>query len=499
MRESAFGELRTRVHKPDIAPCDICSKLGLHIPPPPSLVNTPTSSAATCLPATGKITVGEKIGFSLGDAACHIVFDNVMFYMMFFYTDIYKIPAAFVGTLFLAARILDAISDPIIGLASDRTRTRWGKFRPYVLFGAIPFGLICTLTYTTPNFGETGKLIYAAGTYTLLMLVFSLVNVPYCSLGDTITDDPKERISLQTWRFVLSGISGMFSTVLLMPLVNWIGGEKAHAFTVGIGMLSVVAVVMLFICFATTHERVRSSDDGFSSSMRLDMLALLRNDQWRIAGVLNIFNIMQWSVRGGGMVYYVTYFLGDAKLFTAFLAAYSIGSIFGVTLAKPLTSRFCKVKVFTWTNGILCVLSLSLFFIPIRGIHTMYVFTFLIGLLHQMMTPIQWVMISDTVDYGEWKDGKRLTGVSFASMLFVFKLGLALSGALIGWILSAVAYQPGAVAQGPAAMKGILCLFTLGPAAIYLASVIVCRYYKLRGSYFEQITRELHQRRTEVA
>jgi len=442
-----------------------------------------------------KITIREKIGFSLGDGACHIVFDNVMFYMMFFYTDIYKIPAAFVGSLFLAARVLDAITDPLIGLVADRTRTRWGKFRPYLLFGAIPFGLVCTLTYTTPHFGETGKLIYAAVTYTVLMLLFSFVNVPYCSLGDTITDDPKERISLQTWRFVISGFGGMLSTVLLMPLVNLIGGEKAHGFTVGIGILSVVAVVMLLICFATTHERVRSSDDGFSTGMGKDMLALLRNDQWRIAGVLNIFNIMQWSIRGGGMVYYVTYFLGDAKLFTGFLAAYSVGSIFGVTLAKPLTDRFCKVKVFTWTNGILCLLSLSLFFVPIRDIAAMYVVTFVIGMLHQMMTPIQWVMISDTVDYGEWKDGKRLTGVSFASMLFVFKLGLALSGALIGWLLWAVAYHPGAAVQGPAAMTGILCLFTVLPAAIYLASVVVCQSYKLRGGFFEKINKELHERR----
>ncbi len=446
-----------------------------------------------------RISIKEKIGFSLGDGACHIVFDNVMFYMMFFYTDIYGIPAAFVGSLFLCARILDAITDPIIGLVADRTRTRWGKFRPYLLFGAIPFGVVCTLTYTTPNFGETGKLVYAAVTYTVLMLLFSFVNVPYCSLGDTITDDPKERISLQTWRFVISGIGGMLSTVLLMPLVNLIGGEKAHGFAVGIGILSVVAAIMLLICFATTHERVRSSDDGFSSSMGKDMLALLRNDQWRVAGVLNIFNIMQWSIRGGGMVYYVTYFLGDAKLFTAFLAAYSIGSILGVTLAKPLTSRFCKIKVFTWTNGILCLLSLSLFFIPIRGINAMYVVTFVIGMLHQMMTPIQWVMISDTVDYGEWKDGKRLTGVSFASMLFVFKLGLAISGALIGWLLWAVSYQPGAAVQGHPAMTGILCLFTVVPAAFYLASVLVCQTYKLRGGYFERVTQELHQRRAEIA
>lgn len=205
------------------------------------------------------LSVKEKIGYGMGDAASHIIFDNVMLYMMFFYTDIFGIPAGFVGTMFLLARALDAISDPCMGLLADRTRSRWGKFRPWVLFGALPFGIVCVLAYSTPDLSLNGKMIYAAITYTLLTLLYTVVNIPYCALGGVITNDPTQRISLQSWRFVLATAGGMLSTVLMMPLVKLIGGEnKALGFQGGIAALSVVAFLMLAFCFFTTKERVEA-------------------------------------------------------------------------------------------------------------------------------------------------------------------------------------------------------------------------------------------------
>jgi GPH family glycoside/pentoside/hexuronide:cation symporter len=450
-------------------------------------------------PFVTKLSIKDKIGYSLGDAACHIVFDNVMFYMMFFYTDIFGIPAAFVGTLFLVSRVADAISDPVMGLVADRTRTRWGKFRPYILWGAIPFGVICTLTYLTPDLGMTGKLIYASVTYFLLTLIFTAVNIPYCALGDVITPDPKQRMSLQSWRFVLSGLSGMLSTVLLLPLATWLGGEnKALGYGAGMAVLSVVAVVMLFLCYFWTKERVQG-EAQFSAHIRDDIKCLWKNGPWRTIGVLSLLNIMQWSVRGGAMIYYTTYFVGNAALFTVFLGTYSAGSVVGVALAKPFTSRFCKIKVFSWLNGLLALTSFVMFFIPAKAVTVMFAFCFLIGLMHQMMTPIQWVMISDAVDFGEWQDRRRLSGISFAGMIFVMKLGLAISGALIGWTLSAVGYVAGASTQTPLSMSGILVMFTIIPALLYLASVFVTKFYKLKGPYFEEITTALEQQRVPSA
>lgn len=438
------------------------------------------------------LSVKEKVGYGLGDAASHIIFDNVMLYMMFFYTDIFGIPAGYVGTLFLLARALDAISDPCMGLLADRTRTRWGQFRPYVLFGAIPFGIVCVFAYSSPDLSMTGKMVYAAVTYTLLTIMYTVVNIPYCALGGVITADPTQRISLQSYRFVLATAGGMLSTVLMMPLVQLIGGEdKALGFQGGIAVLAVVAIVMLAICFATTKERV--SDEGKpTGTMREDLRDIWHNDQWRIVGLLTILNIMAVAVRGGAMMYYVTYILGNPVLFAWFLGAYSVGNLFGSALAKPLTDWKCKVSVFWWTNAILAVLSAAMFFLPIHASVTMFAFIFVIGVFHQLVTPIQWVMMSDTVDYGEWNDGKRLTGISFAGTLFVLKLGLALAGALIGWVLAGAGYQSGAATQNGGTLTSIIALFTLVPAACYLLSAIICkRFYILRTPLLRRILDEV--------
>ncbi|PLR50497.1 glycoside-pentoside-hexuronide family transporter [Chimaeribacter arupi] len=438
------------------------------------------------------LSVKEKIGYGLGDAASHIVFDNVMLYMMFFYTDIFGIPAGYVGTLFLLARALDAISDPCMGLIADRTRTRFGKFRPYVLFGAIPFGIVCVFTYSTPDLSMSGKMIYAAVTYTLLTLMYTVVNIPYCALGGVVTADPAQRISLQSYRFVLATAGGMLSTVLMMPLVSLIGGEnKALGYQGGIAVLALVAVVMLAICFATTKERV--SDEGtLKGTMREDLRDIWQNDQWRVVGWLTLLNILAVSVRGGAMMYYVTYILGNPAVFAMFLATYSVGNLFGSALAKPLTDWKCKVSVFWWTNAALAVLSLAMFWVPVSANITMFIFIFIIGVLHQLVTPIQWVMMSDTVDYGEWKNGKRLTGISFAGTLFVLKLGLALGGALIGWLLAGAGYQSGAATQNAATLTSIIALFTLVPGICYLLSALICkRFYTLRTPMLRTILDEL--------
>jgi len=436
---------------------------------------------------TTPLSAREKIGYGLGDAASHIVFDNVMFYMAFFYTDVFGLPAAFVGSIFLAARALDAVSDPVMGWLADRTRSRWGKFRPYVLWGAVPFGLACVLAYTTPGFGMTGKMVFAGVTYTLLTLIYTVVNIPYCALGGVVTADETERISLQSYRFVLATAGGMLSTVLMVPLAAWIGGpDKAHGYQGAIAVLAVVAAGMLFACFATTRERVQPRL-GAATSFWSDVKDIVTNDQWRVVGGLTLLNIIGVATRGGAMMYYVTYIMGHAGLFTAFLATYSVGNIIGCLITKPLTDRMCKVSVFIRTNIALAVLSAAMFFVPLRQNVLMFGLIFVIGLLHQMITPIQWVMMSDTVDYGEWKFGKRLTGISFAGTLFVLKMGLALSGAAIGWALAANGYVPGGATQAPATRLCIVALFTLVPCACYGLSALVARKYRLRQSEMKEI------------
>lgn len=439
------------------------------------------------------LSVKEKIGYGMGDAASHIVFDNVMMFMMFFYTDIFGIPAGFVGTMFLLARALDAISDPCMGLIADRTRSRWGKFRPWVLFGALPFGIVCVLTYSTPDLSVTGKMIYAAVTYTLLTLLYTVVNIPYCALGGVITSDPTQRISLQSWRFVLATAGGMLSTVLMMPLVDLLGrGDKAFGFQSGIAVLAVVAFLMLAFCFFTTKERVVAPPA--TTSMSEDLRDIWHNDQWRIVGLLTILNILAVCVRGGAMMYYVTWIMGSPALFTWFLTTYCVGNLIGSALAKPVTDRLCKVTVFWGTNALLAVFSVAMFFVPLSANVLMFGFIFVIGILHQLVTPIQWVMMSDTVDYGEWCNGKRLTGISFAGTLFVLKLGLALGGAMIGWMLAGGGYDAAAKTQNSATLSIIIALFTIVPAICYLLSAVIAkRFYTLKTPLMNHILEQVAQ------
>ena len=438
------------------------------------------------------LSAREKIGYGLGDAASHVVFDNVMFYMMFFYTDVFGLPAAFVGGMFLVARGLDAVSDPIMGWLADRTHSRWGRFRPYILWGAVPFGLSCVLAYSTPDLGLGGKMVFAAVTYPLLTLMYTVVNIPYCALGGVITADDTQRISLQAYRFVLATAGGMLSTVLMVPLASWIGGaDRAAGYRGAIAVLALAAAGMLLACFAMTRERVspRRETEG---SFWADVRDIARNDQWRIVGALTALNILGVATRGGAMMYYVTYIMGRAGLFTAFLATYSVGNIAGCLLTKPLTDRFCKVSVYAWTNLALAALSVAMFFVPLGQNVPMFALILVIGLMHQMITPIQWVMMSDTVDYGEWKQGKRLTGISFAGTLFVLKLGLALSGAAIGWALAASGYVPGGETQAPRTLRCIVALFTLFPAACYALSAVVTRSYSLRRAEMGSIAAALN-------
>lgn len=440
------------------------------------------------------LTIREKVGFSLGDAASHIVFDNVMLYLMFFYTDIAGLPAAFIGSMFLVTRIVDAISDPCMGLLADRTRTRWGKFRPWLLWASIPFGLSCVLTYTVPELSMTGKMIYATVTYIGLTLMYTIINIPYCALGGVITSDPQQRMSLQSWRFVLATGGGMLSTALMMNLVDWLGGgDKAVGFQASITLLAIVAVVMFFICFFTTQERVVAppTSMGFKGMIG-DLRDIWQNDQWRVVGFLTVFVIIGTSVRGGVMMYYVTWIMASPKLFSFFLTTYCVGNIIGSAIAKPLSARFCKVSVFIYCNVTLTLLSFAMFFVPMDTLVVMFCLIFVIGVLHQVMTPIKWVMMADTVDYGEVVSGKRLTGISFAGTLFVMKMGLAVGGAVIGWMLAAGGYQAGASAQSAATLNTIIALFTLAPGICYLLCALTAKiFYTLTTERMKQISATL--------
>jgi glycoside/pentoside/hexuronide:cation symporter, GPH family len=438
-----------------------------------------------------KLSRLEKFSYGLGDTASNIVFQSVMMFLTFFYTDIFGLSAAAVGTMFLAVRVLDAVTDPVMGALADRTQTRWGKFRPYLIWLAVPYAAICVLTFTTPDLADGAKLVYAYITYALLMVMYTAINIPYCALGGVLTDDPKERLSLQSWRFVLASAGGLMVTGLTLPLVNLLGGgDRALGYQLAIALLSAMGIIMFVVCFANTRERVVARSES-SGSLFSDLRGLLRNDQWALLSALTFLIVIGVMIRGAVALYYVKYILNSESLATAFMTLGMLGMLIGAALAPAVSARLCKIKVYSFCNigiAVLCVLfyikghsSIALAF----GLH------FIIGLLQQLTTPILWAMLSDTVDYGEWKDGTRITGLAFSATLFALKFGMALAGAMTGWVLAGHGYDGSAAQQTDSANHGIILLFTLVPAATAIVGAILVRRYRLDDATLVEVQRRL--------
>lgn len=425
-----------------------------------------------------KVTRKEKISYGLGDMASHIGLDNVIIFLTFYYTDVVGLPAAFVGTMFLLARTADAIIDPAMGYMADRTRSRWGKFRPWMLWLALPFGASCLLTYAVPeSLDMTGKMIFASVSYTLMMLMYTAINIPYCSMGAVITPDNNERISLQSWRFFLATLGGALSTFFMMPLAEFLGGaDKLAGYRWAMAIMSCVAVAMFWICFANTRERIKAP--ATHNNYLAELRDLLRNDQWRVVAVLVMTNIGFGVIRLGAMMYFVTYYLGSAAYFMWMLAAHIIGKAAGSVLAKRLTRDANKVQMFGYCAVLAGLLSIGLFFAP-KSVYVLVPLTFIVSTLYQSTTTLMWVMMADVADYAEWRQGKRMDGVIFSTFLAVLKLGMALSGAIVGWTLGFSGYVANAPDQTSLAMHCIVALFTIVPGLLSLGAFVTLRWYKL--------------------
>lgn len=439
-----------------------------------------------------KLAVREKIGYGLGDAASNIIFQTVMTFLAFFYTDVFGISAAAVGTLFLSVRVLDAITDPIMGNLADRTVTKWGKYRPFLLWLAIPYGVICVLAFTTPDWSDSAKLVYAYVTYALLMIMYTAINIPYCALGGVLTSDPQERISIQSYRFALASLAGILITATTLPLVDYFGaGDKALGYQLTMTLMSIIGVVLFFICFATTKERIAPLAKKQSSVVN-DIKHLLKNEQWLIVGTVTFVVMFAVIVRATVSLYYVNYVLGRADLATIFVTLGMVGMFIGTLLAKPLTDKFCKVKVYKYATAAIALLCACVYFIDSQYVYLIIALHVFIGLLQQMTTPIIWVMMNDTVDYGELKTGHRMTAFTFSGSLFILKMGMSIAGAVAGWVLAFYGYQ-GGEEQSAQAIDGISLLFTLIPAIASFLAFILIQYYTLNKQKMRNIHQQISQ------
>ncbi len=480
-----------------------------------------------------KISVIEKIGYSLGDLAANLVFQTLITYLAYFYTDIYGLKNNHASLIMLSVGLIAAfLFNPIIGAIADRTRSKWGKFRPWILYTSIPLGVMALLAFTTPDFAYKGKVIYAACTYTLLLMLYAANNLPYSALSGVITGDMGERNSISSYRFVAVMFAQFFVQVFMLPIIEFAGGgDKAAGIETVMTWLAIIGTVMLLITFFTTKERIVPSVDQ-ESDLKDDLKDLIKNRPWVIVLSVTILVFVTLALKGGSYVYYFNNYVDEATLATAispitdFLSSIGMnffgsdpasagfglfnagGIIFmmvGIALSKKLADKYGKRDVYLYGLLISTLFILIFYFFSPKNVTLMFVSQILHGFFYGITIPLLWAMIADVADYSEWKNNRRATAIIFSAMMVGLKSGLSIGGALVTWILGLYGYinkdavdvgqkiiQPETVAQGA---KMLISIYASIPFLIAVALLI---FYEINKSLEVKIEHDLKERRNNI-
>ncbi len=454
-----------------------------------------------------KLSVAEKVGFSLGDAASNIFFQTFILFITIFYTDVFGLSAGSVALMFLVTKIWDAVNDPMMGMIADRTETRWGKFRPYLLWFAIPFGILGVLTFTTPDFSPTGKLIYAYVTYTLLMMAYTVVNVPYSALMGVMTADSNERTVLSSFRFFAAFFATLLVQYSVLRMVERFGrGNAAVGWQWAMTVLSALAVVLLFATFATTKERVHPPK-GQKTSLKQDLADLLTNRPWVLIGSATVFQLIYICMRGGAIAYYFKYFVKGQeilsfgqvsyeKLLSTYLVAGTTATILGVLLTTRISRMLGKSIAYALFLGAAGISSAAVYFLGPQNVVLMFVLQIITSFSVGPVSVLQWSIYTDAADYGEWKKGRRATALVMSASLFALKLGIALGVSALAWILEAYGFAANQE-QTAEGLTGIRMVMSIYPAIFAFLGMIFMFFYPLNKSRMAQVESELIERRRQ--
>ncbi len=472
---------------------------------------------------TEKIGLREKIGYGFGDAASSMFWKIFGMYSLFFYTDVFGITAAAAGTMFLVARLWDSFFDVFVGIMSDRTKTRWGKYRPYLLWFAIPFAVMGVITFYTPDFGQTGKLIYAYVTYSLMMIVYSLINVPYASLLGSITSNPIERNALSSYRMSFAFIGSFVTFMLLQPLVDFyagrFGGETIVktaensistapiGWVLGVGTIGIVCVVLFLLCFSWTKERVTQIETEENVSVKQDLKNLFHNTPWWILIGTGLAALLFNAIRDSVAIYYfrdyvqVNYKMEGTgwDMTTIYFLVGQAANLIGVMAAPTISAKYGKKRTYMISILMAGILSTGFYFVSNNVTLILILQFFYIVFFAGYVLPLLWSMFADIVDHQELTTGRRATGLIFSSSSMSQKLGWALGAALSGWILAIFNYNPQVAQQTAETIFGERLMISLFPAFCCLLAFIGMLFYPLSDEKVTQIIEQLDEKRAKSA
>lgn len=474
-----------------------------------------------------KISVVEKIGYSLGDLAANLVFQTLVTYLAYFYTDIYGLKPEDASIITLSVGLLAGfVFNPMVGALADRTRTKWGKFRPWILLTAIPLGVAALLAFSTPDFSYKGKMVYAAATYTLLLLLYASNNLPYAALSGVITGDMGERNSISSYRFVAVMFAQFFVQVFMLPIILSVGnGDKAIGIESVMTWLAIIGTVMLLITFLTTKERVVPKPEQ-ESTLGLDLKDLFKNKPWLIMLSVTALVFVTLAMKGGSYVYYFNNYVDETALqefispitnffnsigmnffgedprsagFGLFNAGGIIMMIVGITFSKRFADRFGKRDTYVVSLFISTIFILIFLMFPSKSVGLMFTSQIFHGFFYGIGTPLLWAMIADVADYSEWKNNRRATAIIFSAMMVGLKVGLSIGSSLVALIIGKYGYisTEGAVnvLQPETVSTGAKMLVSIFPSIPFFIACGLLFFYKIDKKTEIQIEQDLAERR----
>ena len=448
---------------------------------------------------TQRLSIKEKVGYSLGDMAANFIFQAMLALQLFFYTTVFGLTAAQAGTLFLVVGLGVACFNPVMGVIADRTTTRWGKFRPWLLWTAVPFGVIGILTFTTPQLSPGAKIIYAWTTYILLRVIYVVNNVPYASLTAVMTQDPDERTSISSYRQIAANSAGFIVQGLAVPMVAFLGrGNSARGYQLTMGLLSVLSMIFFIIAFFVSKERIQP-DPQQKTSLGQDLSDLFSSRPWVVLFLITLFYFAAILVRGSVMLPYFTFVAGNANLFAWFNGFGLASLLVGVSFSTAVSVRVGKRQLFIASMFLTGILAAALYMIPPHATYIIIGTEVLRQFAYGLSSPILWAMMGDVADYGEWKTGRRATATVTSGIIFALWAGLALGGAVSGWLFSGYGYVSQAAVQAVQTQTGIVLTASIYAGLFFLAAAVCLFFYPLTSEKNQSIANELAERLKKAA
>lgn len=462
-----------------------------------------TTHPATAIDDGERLKKREYIGYALGDTASNFFFQTFNIFLTYYYVDVWGIPATALLWMIPVVRAFGAFDDVIMGLIADRTNTRWGKFRPYLLFGAIPYGICGYLMFAGPNLGPNGKIIYACVTYALMLISYTVINVPYSAMLGVISPSPRTRTVASTYRFVGAFGAAFLISLFVRPLVKYLGAEnELRGFQLTIGIFAVLSIALILTTFATTKERVKPPPQQ-KTNAREELGELFKNWPWVMLLVASIFSNAFSALRSGSTIFFLKYVQGyDSTPYmwgldrtTLFLTSGALGLVLGTLCLGPIARKIDK-KYYAAGLSLLTGLSfLASYFIPNGQFGLMVAVNMLAQFCAGPTSALTWALYGDVADYGEHKYGRRSTGLIYSASLFSIKTGILVGGFLVPWFLAQFGYEKNAAMQTTRALFGIAIAFSIGPALFAFLKMFALMIYPLNQKRIDAIERDLAARR----